>query len=396
MTAWTTPRDIADRIRRRWDDGSLPGSLLGGESLFPMRIPLRHPDSGSLLHRFSEALDWHKELEAGSRSTRGFGYEIEWKEILHRQIGRNRIAVAVSLPSEEDALRLIGKWEDADRFRRMVRRSLERFPRLDAWISRRPHKLLEHAAAWEKILAVVEWFRENPGSGLYMRQVDIPGVDTKFIENRKGLIREILDALASEESAGTGPGALPDFDSRFGLRPKPTLIRFGILDGSLARTGLTDISAPVDQIARLSIPVDHVFITENEINGLAFPPLPRSIVLFGLGYGAETLEEIPWLAEKSVHYWGDIDTHGFAILDRLRRILPDARSLLMDRETLLAHRNQWVEEPVAARKSLERLTVPEQELYRELISDGLGVRVRLEQERIAFGYVKKEVERAVA
>jgi hypothetical protein len=145
----------------------------------------------------------------------------------------------------------------------------------------------------------------------------------------------------------------------------------------------------------LSPAADHVFITENEINGLAFPRLPRCMVLFGLGYGVENLAGIPWLTHKTVHYWGDIDTHGFAMLDRLRRFLPDARSLLMDRETLTAHRDQWVEEPAPARKDLARLTASERELYQDLLTDRLGPRVRLEQERIAFGCVMQGLEAAV-
>ena len=41
------------------------------------------------------------------------------------------------------------------------------------------------------------------------------------------------------------------------------------------------------------------------------------------------------------HRWGDIDTHGFAILDQLRGILDSVQSLLMDRETLFAFLSQW-------------------------------------------------------
>jgi hypothetical protein len=40
-------------------------------------------------------------------------------------------------------------------------------------------------------------------------------------------------------------------------------------------------------------------------------------------------------------YWGDIDTHGFAILDRLRTGMPHMRSLMMDQATLQAHRSLW-------------------------------------------------------
>ena len=72
-----------------------------------------------------------------------------------------------------------------------------------------------------------------------------------------------------------------------------------------------------------------------------------------------------------VRYWGDIDTHGFAILDRLRAWLPQARSVLMDRETLLAHRDRWVSEDRPARSTLTRLTPAERDLYVEPVEDGL-------------------------
>ena len=42
-------------------------------------------------------------------------------------------------------------------------------------------------------------------------------------------------------------------------------------------------------------------------------------------------------ASLDLVYWGDLDTHGFAILNRLRECFPHARSMLMDRATLLAH-----------------------------------------------------------
>jgi hypothetical protein len=43
-------------------------------------------------------------------------------------------------------------------------------------------------------------------------------------------------------------------------------------------------------------------------------------------------------------YWGGIDTHGFAILDRLRASIPGAALLLMDENTLQAHRHVWGQE----------------------------------------------------
>jgi hypothetical protein len=96
-------------------------------------------------------------------------------------------------------------------------------------------------------------------------------------------------------------------------------------------------------------------------------------------------------AEYVVSYWRDIDTHGFAILDRLRAWLPQARSVLMDCETLMAHRDRWVPEDRPASSVLTRLTADEEDLYGDLVSDRLGVRVRLEQERIDWAWATERL-----
>jgi hypothetical protein len=125
---------------------------------------------------------------------------------------------------------------------------------------------------------------------------------------------------------------------------------------------------------------------------LAFPDFPRGLVIFGLGYGLDLLAGANWLRDREVHYWGDIDTHGFAMLDRLRAMLPAAQSLLMNRETLLAHRPLWVQETVPHVGSLTRLTHAERALFEDLRFDRLGARVRLEQERISFGCLQHALQ----
>jgi hypothetical protein len=86
-----------------------------------------------------------------------------------------------------------------------------------------------------------------------------------------------------------------------------------------------------------------------------------------------------------VHYWGDLDSHGFAILDQLRAHLPHAQALLMDAATLHAHRAQWVPEPAPALRQLTRLRGREAALCQSLITG----QTRLEQERLAFGWVQR-------
>ena len=132
-----------------------------------------------------------------------------------------------------------------------------------------------------------------------------------------------------------------------------------------------------------------MFFTENEVNFLAFPPVPNSIVVFGAGYGFDVLAGTRWLHQCRIHYWGDIDTHGFAILDQLRTHLPHAESLLMDRPTLMAHTAQWGEEPQALVRDLPRLDAQEAALFDALRDNRLRPRLRLEQERIGFGWLQQ-------
>jgi hypothetical protein len=47
----------------------------------------------------------------------------------------------------------------------------------------------------------------------------------------------------------------------------------------------------------------------------------------------------------------------------------------MDRETLFRPRDRWVTEPTPTHARLSRLTVAEQDLYEDLVSDRLGERV---------------------
>ncbi len=113
------------------------------------------------------------------------------------------------------------------------------------------------------------------------------------------------------------------------------------------------------------------------------------MVIFGAGYGFDVLAEANWLCSCRIHYWGDIDTHGFAILDQLRNFLPKADSFLMNRKTFLAHQVHWTEEPQPTTSDLARLTPEENSLYDDLRRDQLGRRLRLEQERVGFAWLEK-------
>jgi hypothetical protein len=390
---WTQADDIKHQLERRWQRGQILAARLQDEALFPLKLTLKKPDARALSDHFNAVRLWIQSLIKGSKPQRGFGYEIEWRTINHRVHGRNLIPAAVVIPTQDDALRLIGKTAAVRRFDSLSETTLARFPALAQRLARKPLTLLEHADDWSSILAVVDYFSSHPRPGLYLRQLDIPGVDSKFIEARRGLIGELLDCALPEHAIDTDASGVKGFNRRYGLKQAPPLIRFRLLDPALFIHGLSDLSVPPEQFAALNLPVKRVFITENKINGLAFPDARDALVIFGLGYGLEGLKEIAWLHRVSLHYWGDIDTHGFAILNRLRASFPEAASLLMDRETLMAHRKLWVQEPSMDRFAgeLVRLNESEQSLFTDLKYNRLADGVRLEQERIGFGWLQRKL-----
>jgi hypothetical protein len=99
------------------------------------------------------------------------------------------------------------------------------------------------------------------------------------------------------------------------------------------------------------------------------------------------LARLPWVARARCIYWGDLDTHGFAILDRARAGLPGLESALMDEETLLEFRDLWVHEKEQnAAGVLPMLSPAEAVVYRGLKEQRWGVNVRLEQERIPWSF----------
>jgi hypothetical protein len=377
---WDGPDQLAQQVARLWDRGRLLAARLTCEAMFPLRLRLRRPGPADLIDQFEAVRAWIKALEAGSRAALGAGYDLAWTEVNHRQLGRNRVPSGATVPTLDDAVRLIGREEDVARFEALAGLTLQAHPALSDWLARKPLTVLEFADDWARILAVVTWLDENPASGLYQRQIDLPGIDTKFIEQRRAIIDELMTTLRPE-SLRSGAS----FEARHGLRERSPLVRCRVLDPRLAIRGITDLAVPVEQLAALDLGPRCVFITENEINGLAFPDVEGGIVIFKLGYAVDLLARIEWLATCDVVYWGDIDTHGFAMLDRLKGLLPQARAILMDVETLLAHSAAWSQESVQHPGGLTRLNANEIALFDALRNGRYGDRVRLEQERVSIG-----------
>ena len=390
--SWTTPADLRAQVQKLWDKGELLRPCVQGGAMLPRRLRLVGPTSAELTERFDEVRAWMADLRQAASLHGTQRYRIVQREFRHRVLGANAVPDEVWLDSLDDALALIGKQKDARRFASLVQLTREQQPPLLPWLEKRPLNALALMEAWPRLLAVISWLQAHPRPGIYLRQVDLEGVDSKFIESMRGVLSELLDLVLPLDAIDQRATGVSQFCRRYGFKDKPLRIRFRLLDPHMALLpGACEQDIGVTQAAfeRLDVPVSRVFITENEVNFLAFPPLAGSMVIFGAGYGFDVLAGARWLLERDIFYWGDIDTHGFAILDQLRAQLPHAHSLLMDQATLMAHAAQWGDEPQPLLRELSRLTVEERALFDALRDNRLRVGVRLEQERIGFGWLQQ-------
>jgi len=379
--AWTGARDLKAQLLQLWERGSLLRQAASGESGFPLRLTLKGPASSDITNRFDAVRAWSAELAATPR------VRLEWQEIRHRVQGTQRLPASAWIDCIDDALAWLGKKAEWDRFVALVSETRRAQPDLLPWLERRPLQALELAGDWARLLAVVQWLKDHPRPGIYLRQVDLPGVHTKFIESHRSVLAELLDLALPPHAIDATRTGVAQFAGRYGFLEKPVRLRFRVLDAQLqvvCGVALPDVTLDAESFSRLQPAVKRVFITENETNFLAFPPVPESIVLFGAGYGWDALARSTWLNDCTVYYWGDIDTHGFAILDRLRGHFAHVVSFLMDRQTLDAHEAVWGREDTPVVSDLHRLTADERDLYDALRDNRIRTGLRLEQEQIAF------------
>ena len=384
---WTEPADILATLRRRWGTGKYLRAYARGERWEPVSIPIKGPTSNELLDRFDDVRRW-----AGgfSQDALGVGLAIEHRTVRGRSLGVSRVPARAVVQTFEELCCVLGTVDDIQTVDELLAMTGQRFPTLLPWMADHPMTVLEHRDVWTEVLATIEWVVSNDPRGTYVRHLDVEGVDTKFVERHRRLLSDLLTITLPADRVDSSAGA-GDFARRFGFLAKPAYTRFRILDPSVSSfpPGVTELTLRTDELARADLSASIVFIVENETSYLAFPAVPRSIVIFGSGFASGGLGGLPWLAQKEVVYWGDIDTHGFDILSRLRTHLPEVNSILMDRATLLAHRPHWTTEPNPTARQLEHLAPAEQSVYEDLIEDRFGMAVRLEQERVFFSSLRR-------
>lgn len=375
-----TPEEIEKKSLRLYYRRFLP-AVITEEDIFPLIVP---SDRGKTTDSFSKRYKELNKLISKDKSKTGSGYTVEFREVKTRSQGVQSVPAKIVFESEKDFLDFIKKTDEILHFRKNIGFLRNHLPELQNWIKKNPKKIIDFQHEWPQLVSVCSYFKNNPLPDIYARELPID-VHTKFIETHTGILKSLLDVLLPEKSINQDTN---QFEKRYGLKYKPSLIRFRILDydvnNDFIKPGIEDISIPVFDFQGLSLSCRNVFIVENEINYLTFPAVDKSIVIWGKGYAVENLKNSTWLIDKNIIYWGDIDRAGFSILSQLRSFFPQTTSLMMDMETWIRFQTFSVIDKTDGKKILSHLTAEETELYKYI--QGLTCENRLEQEKIRHDY----------
>ncbi|MFN3792494.1 Wadjet anti-phage system protein JetD domain-containing protein [Massilia sp.] len=349
--------------------------LRGNElDAFPLEINVAPPSEKEAMADLGAVKAWVADWR---RITQG----LEWRERQWRVIGAQNLPDRIIIDNVEQLAGWASRAGEWKRVQHRYQAIASRWPQCQMAASRAYDALATYSEAdFNRLLALLSWLDRNRSSGLYHRQIPLVGMDTKWMEARKPLITSLVSSITGAEGG--------DFYATCGLLMPPNLVRFRILDPSIraALFGMGDLTVPVEEFARACLPVKTVFIVENVVTGLACADLPGAIVIMGRGYAVEFLSDCLWLREVNIFYWGDIDTHGFAILSRVRGRLPHVRSILMDDATRMYQLSQnlsGVEESPSPDLAPANLTEDEARLNALLRRDN-GTAYRFEQEQIEW------------
>lgn len=339
-------------------------------------FPLHPPTQNQAMTDQQAAIDWVESW----RSHRQLAEAVLWETRHWSLLGRQTVPHRLEVSSPDLLARMIGReshWASLlQRFRKLLDVLDASSEELHAALMRNTDGIVDLAPVdFQRLVDVVTWLSTNPASHMYIRQLPIRGIDTKWIDTNRRLVTAL-------HRAHTG-------NLNLGIANEPTLWRVRFLDTQLQLGVLSDISVPLDQLAALEVSASRVLIVENLITLLTLPAMDDTIAIFGRGTAVPELAVLPWLDTADVYYWGDLDTHGLRILHTLRAAGVEATSLFMDLPTLQQFEDLWAEEASSFTGDLDLLTIAEADAY-DYLRTHPGT--RLEQERIEWSHVLDVLE----
>lgn len=375
-----TPQQVQSLVRKKWDTHHSNWLVSPLEATWPFTVLLHELTQKDVSSGLADTRKWVQTWRAWDPGS----CSVQWAS-RRWSSGDQELPTRLVIPSAEAAADFLGQKSIWDRAKRRYAQWCDRFPQLagsKAAARQSDTVLVEYSDEdFQRLNSLLQWFLDCPRSGLYLRQLPVPDVDTKWIEKRRGAVADLVRHLFNAPDTAS-------LHQVCGLLTEPSRIRIRVLCPQLRGQlgGLCDIEAPVAELASLPIRPRTCIVVENQNTGIALPNIAGAVVFMRLGLAVDQLDPIRWIRDAFRQvYWGDLDTHGFAALARARRRFPALISVLMTEETLLSHRSMWVREERPSKvESFENLTEAELDVYDGIRSNRWEQQVRLEQERISW------------
>ncbi len=292
-------------------------------------------------------------------------------ELNYKTIGTQKVFRGVKFNDFYEMLEFIGKKKEFLKFEKLLNSDID----LKDFLKQNPKILLDNMDIWDKILEIKNFFVKFPKPNIYIRELPIIGIDTKFIEKHKRLIDKILMEVCEYDKNIKTLGNF-GFEKKYFLKYPKNRIRF-------KNTDWNDIEINMEDLDKFK--EKKLFIVENLQTYLAMPIIEDYLVVFGKGFQVASFENHNY----EIIYWSDIDKAGFSMLGMVRSFAK-TKSFLMDLNTFKKFENLAVEDNEKQYSNLN-LTDEEKECFEYIKSKNK----RLEQERIPFWYVKEKLEKFI-
>ncbi|MDO5692871.1 MAG: DUF3322 domain-containing protein [Pseudomonadota bacterium] len=380
-----SPAHLTTQLRRQWNDGARRARQLL-EGPWPLELPIPWPSVAELEGQLDAVRDHVRAWRAVPAG------QVRWQSRAYRGTGQPiDLPRAWVLSTPGDWVAAMQDGAAASGYARLNR--LAALPEVRArpvWLPLlvRQRAVLNEPDVAELIRAIQLAARLSPGcaQGLPLRALPHAGVDSKFWARQRALLTLLLEAAHPGQVAPVG------LEAFLGADPSGTHwldvvdLGGGLLPWPRLRVRAEDLAAHAPPGTALLLVENHQCLHHLPPRGSA----PGLVAVLGSGLDLAWLAA-PWLRQRRVAYWGDIDTWGLVMLARARQALPGLTALLMNEAVWHRHRRQAVAEPVRAEPAPPGLNAIEQRLdalLRQHPAQG-----RLEQERLPAAWVRDALAR---
>jgi len=373
-----SPAELAARLARQWQNTDLREQRLLNPASWPLRLTIGKPGGADIRHRLDQVREhirqW-RNLQVG---------RVEWQSSRFQSASESiAIPVAWVLASPSEWIKAA---DSAD-----IRREYQMLSRLASRLDSRFHSLIirrqrlvidKPDADIIRCGKLAEQITPGCADGKPLRAISLAGIDSKFFERNRQLVIKMLDVLYAGQASELGLEAFLGAEDE-----GHHWLLVADLDGQLLP--FSQLRVRASELQEMALPGQRLLLVENERCLHQLPDQPGTVAVLGAGLNLAWLKA-HWLADRTVGYWGDLDTWGLVMLGRARGYLPHLTALLMYQATFEKFQEKHaVTEPQPASSTPPGgLTYEEAELYIQLLQAKRG---RLEQEFLP----KEDIHQAV-